>query len=242
LHPEKSQLTPDQHGPGTTFLGMECDLRPEHMVLRLTRTKRHSYRRSVQRLLSSPSSLWSARSLAQTLGRLVSAREAVEGAMYRCRSLQRIQTEALRRGGWDRPCQMLSPECLSDLQLWATTLSTPTSCRMKLLRIHHEETIDTDSSPWGWGSPCEWRRVKMAHWLGFLKLSKLFEQKPQVQYDAGGFRDLNLVLQLYSCMCVTARQQLLWRLRSQSSAPAPRSPLPECCRMFVRGTAAAERG
>ena len=150
LHPEKSQLEPVQHGPGATFLGMECDLRPEHMVLRLTRTKRHSYRRSVQRLLSSPSSLWSARSLAQTLGKLVSAREAVEGAMYRCRSLQRVQTEALGRGGWDRPCQMLSPECLSDLQWWDTTLSAPTSCRMKLL--HHEETIDTDSSPWGWGA------------------------------------------------------------------------------------------
>jgi hypothetical protein len=105
---------------------MECDLRPEHMVLRLTRTKRHSYRRSVQRLLSSPSSLWSARSLAQTLGKLVSARKAVEGAMYRCRSLQRVQTEALGRGGWDRPCQMLTPECLSDLQWWATTLSEPT--------------------------------------------------------------------------------------------------------------------
>eukprot|EP01050_Picozoa_sp_SAG11_P009339 SAG11_NODE_870_length_6811_cov_36.099508_2_plen_348_part_00 len=84
---------------------------------------------------------------------MVASREAVNGAMVRCRSIQRQLKQALQYHPWDAPCVHLSQESRSDLQWWVETVSAPTACEMKML--HHEVVIDVDSSPWAWGAFCQ---------------------------------------------------------------------------------------
>ena len=149
LHRSKSQLVPMQHGP--EFLGMCPDFRPEHMVIRLRVRKRRDIRRACSKLLSSsPSALFSSRELSRVLGKLVASKDAVQHAMLRARSLQRLQQDALTQAGWDTPCAQLSSEARLDLSWWLATCSTPTACEIKLLE--HEVTLDHDASPWGWGA------------------------------------------------------------------------------------------
>eukprot|EP01050_Picozoa_sp_SAG11_P022738 SAG11_NODE_4377_length_1925_cov_2.542716_1_plen_484_part_00 len=149
LHRSKSQLLLVQHGP--EFLGMCPDFRPDQMVVRLPARKRRDIRRSCSSLLSSPpSSRFSSRELSRVLGKLIAARDAVQHAMLRARSLQRLQQQALASRGWDTPCVQLSCEARADLQWWLATCSNPTACQIKLL--DHEVTLDHDASPWGWGA------------------------------------------------------------------------------------------
>jgi hypothetical protein len=187
LHRTKCELTPRQHGP--EFLGMCPDFRPDHMVIRLPKRKRHDLRRACSSLLSAPpSALFSSRQLSRVLGKLVAAREGVKHAMLRARSLQRLQQEALAQHGWDVRCISLSSEARLDLQWWIQTMRTPTACEIKLLE--HELTIDHDASPWGWGAylgdspagglftPAECRRSQNARELtGLVYALRSFESR-----------------------------------------------------------------
>jgi len=148
-------VNPIQHGG--LFLGLELDLRPEFMLLRLPTAKRRGLRRSLKQWLSACSSsdfCFSPRSLAQLVGKMISTKAAVKGAMSHSRTLSRLLKIVKRRHSWDDLCVRLSglsnlSEIVSDLQWWWDTLAKPTANDIKM--SHADCSVDTDASPWAWG-------------------------------------------------------------------------------------------
>ena len=201
---------------GGLFLGLELDLRREHMVLRLPASKRRGMRRALKLWLAGAqsSSFWfSPRSLAQLIGKMVSMKAAVRGAMSHSRTLSRLLKRALRRTSWDSCTLNLShlpnlPAIVADLEWWFETLASPTANSIKM--SHADCSVDTDASPWAWGGflhgvPCGgfWTSAEREHSSNWKELTGVHRA---LQYFAKELTNLTVLIQTDNATAVSYLQ------------------------------------
>lgn len=135
----KSQLQPTQT---IEFLGFQVDSKlgclslPEAKVVHL--------RQEAQRIQNLHSV--SARQLAQLIGKLSAAIQAVQPAPLHYRGLQGLKHQALAKGGFDHQIQ-LSSRARQDLEWW--TVNLPKWNRKQLRPPSHSLEIETDASQLG---------------------------------------------------------------------------------------------
>ena len=141
----KFQLNPAQ---SIEFLGFQIDSKSVSLSLpeaKVTHLRQEAQR--IQRL-----GTVSARQLAQLIGKLSAAIQAVQPAPLHYRSLQRLKHQALSKGGYDRQIY-LSPRARQDLKWWSVNF--PKWNKKQLRPPPHTLEIETDASLIGWEACCD---------------------------------------------------------------------------------------
>ena len=155
IHPKKSVLIPTQT---IEFLGFLID--SVAMTITLPQGKMDKIKTLCRVILTTPNP--TIREVAQLIGNLVAATEAVPLAPLHFRTLENEKIVALkqRKGNFD--CSMvLTPLALSDISWWLNNIDLQVR---HILPVPISLTIYCDASKLGWGAQCATQHAG-GHWL-----------------------------------------------------------------------------